>query len=145
MGLTQGRERSGYTQGVQGNSQGPQFQISAEKARAREKTHKLRRNCKNPAVAKRGLRGECSSDGGSMRGRRGKKRNSVSIKTVLTCRAHCGTPTTAPSHHLPQARVAFPWQILAPCYAVSTVPAKLPFTSVCSLSSNSWLVRWEAV
>lgn len=33
-----------------------------------EKTHKLRRNCKNPAVAKRGLRGECSSSGGGMRG-----------------------------------------------------------------------------
>lgn len=29
--------------------------------------HKLRRNCKNPAVAKRGLRGECSGSGGSMR------------------------------------------------------------------------------
>lgn len=36
-----------------------QRQISEEEtARAREETHKLRRNCKNPAVAKRGLRGE---------------------------------------------------------------------------------------
>lgn len=48
---------------------GPQqSQISAEEeARAREKTHKLRRNCKNPAVAKRGLRGEGGSNGGSVR------------------------------------------------------------------------------
>lgn len=71
-------------------------QISAEQeARAREKTHKLRRNCKNPAVAKRGLREEYSSGGGSVRGRR-EKRNSVNVKTILTRTAHGRPlPTTA--------------------------------------------------
>lgn len=49
----------------------PRPQISTEEeARAREKTHKLRRNCKDPAVAKRGLTGEGGGDGGSVRGRR---------------------------------------------------------------------------
>lgn len=63
-----------------------------------------------------------------MRGRREEKRNSVSIKTVLTCRAHCGPlPTTVPaSLPKPQGKKAFPWQVLAPCYAVRTVPARLP-------------------
>lgn len=49
---------------------GPQQpQVSAEEeARAREKTHKLRRNCKDPAVAKRGLTGEGGSGSGGARG-----------------------------------------------------------------------------
>lgn len=75
-------------------------------------------------MAKRGLRGECSSSGGSMGGRRREKRNSVSI-TVLTGTAHCGPlPTTGLPSPLPMAP---PWQVLAHCYAVRAVPDKLPF------------------
>ena len=94
---------------------GPQqSQISVEEeARTREKTRKLRRNCKNPAVAKRGLRGECGSNGGSMRGRRGEKRNSVSIKTVPTCTAHSGPlPTTA---NIPFPSPRAEWHSLGKC------------------------------
>lgn len=54
-----------------GKGLGPQQpQIPAEEeARVREKTHKLRRNCKDPAVAKRGLTGEGGNGGSSVRGR----------------------------------------------------------------------------
>lgn len=90
----------------------------------REKTHKLRRNCKNPAVAKRGLRGE-RQQRWQHEGKTRREEKQCEHWTVLTRTAHCGPrPSPAPSpspraegHSLGKSQ---------PCYAVSTVPAQLP-------------------
>lgn len=69
-------------------------------------THKLRRNCKNPAVAERGLRGECGSDGGSV-GETRREEKQCERKTVLTRTAHCGPCRRCP-HPPSRGRMACP-------------------------------------